>query len=142
MSFNAGKFRVLQYGAPKEGPCQCRSLSQERSITDSVSEIKDLGIILSADGKFLQHVERAVSKGRQMMGWVLRTFARQTEPMLMFYKTIIIPHLEYYCQVWSPVSLGSIRRVESVQRIFTVRLEGVKGLNYWQRLQRLSIYSL
>ena len=112
-------------------------------MINSVSEIKDLGIIMSSDGKFLQHIERAVSKGRQMMGWVLRTFAtRKAEPMLMLYKTLVLPHLEYCCQVWSPVSLGSIRRLESVQRTFTARLEGLRDLNYWQRLQRLSLYLL
>ena len=67
-----------------------------------------------------------------MIGWVLRTFAtRKAEPRLLLYKIILLPHLEYCCQVWFPVSLGSIRRLESVQRTFTVRLEGLRDLNYF-----------
>ena len=62
--------------------------------------------------------------------------------MLVLYKAVVLPHLEYCCQVWNPVAIGGIRKLEAVQRTFTARLEGLGHLNYWQRLQKLNLFSL
>ena len=62
--------------------------------------------------------------------------------MLILFKAVILPHLEYGCQVWSPVIMGTIRKLEAIQRTFTARLDGMHGVNYWEMLHRLSLYSL
>ena len=41
-----------------------------------------------------------------------------------------------------PVSFRNIRKLEYVQQSFTSRLDGLHDLNYWDRLSRLSLYSL
>ena len=50
--------------------------------------------------------------------------------------------MEYCSPLWHPTKLGNIRMIESVQRTFTSRISGMEGMNYWQRLQKLKLYSL
>ena len=62
--------------------------------------------------------------------------------MLTLYTSLVRPHLDYCCTLWSPTKIGEISRVEEVQRSFTRRISGLKGLDYWQRLQTLGLLSL
>ena len=62
--------------------------------------------------------------------------------MMTLYRSLVRPHLENCCQIWSPVRAGLVRRLESVQRSFTARIARIGHLNYWQRLAHLGLYSL
>ena len=78
-----------------------------------------------------------------MAGWLIRTFrTRNPGPMMTLFISLVRPILEYCCQLWSPKKLNQIRKIESVQRHFTSKLVGLSGMNYWDRLQFLNIYSL
>ena len=78
-----------------------------------------------------------------MASWVLRTFrARDTETMLLLYKTYVRTHVEYCSPLWSPHLQYDIIRVEAVQRTFTSKIRCLKGSTYWERLMKLSLYSL
>ena len=64
------------------------------------------------------------------MGLVLRTFTmRGPESMTTVFRAVVLPHLKYTCQLWSPVSLGHIRKLEYVQHTFTSRLAGLGDLD-------------
>ena len=77
------------------------------------------------------------------MGWVLRVFkTRDPAPMPMIFKSLVLPHLEYACQLWSPADVGSIRKIKAVQRTFTSRLNGMRKYDYWQRLEALLLFSI
>ena len=62
--------------------------------------------------------------------------------MMTLFSSLVIPHMEYCCQLWSPHLLGDIRRLEAVQRSFTARIAEIGHLSYWDRLNRLKLYSL
>ena len=62
--------------------------------------------------------------------------------MIILFKSLVLPILEYCCQLWSPDKLGLMRKLESVQRNFTSKISGLGHLNYWERLSRLNMYSL
>ena len=62
--------------------------------------------------------------------------------MMILYKALVLPILEYCCQIWSPKKLGLIKRIESVQRHFTAKLSGTADMKYKERLTFLKIYSL
>jgi hypothetical protein len=62
--------------------------------------------------------------------------------MLTLFRALVIPILEYCCQLWTPFTLGAVRQLEGVQRTFPSRIRGMKELNYWKRLRRLGLYSL
>ena len=50
--------------------------------------------------------------------------------------------MEYCCQLWCPKKQYLIRNIESIQRHFTAKINGMNGLNYRQRLSKLKLYSL
>ena len=58
------------------------------------------------------------------------------------YKSIVLPILEYCCVVWNPNKLYLIRKIECIQRDFTRRFRSLDGMDYWERLKKLRIFSL
>ena len=58
------------------------------------------------------------------------------------YKTYVLPLLTYCYQVWLPQGVTDIRRLESVQRVFTKRLYGLQNLPYSDRLKRTGLKTL
>ena len=55
---------------------------------------------------------------------------------------MVLPHIEYCCPLWSPTTIGKIRKLESVQRSFTAKIHTISNLSYWERLKRLEMYSV
>ena len=62
--------------------------------------------------------------------------------MVMLFKTLVLHLLEYGSQVWSPSAVLDIRSLEAVQRTFTAKMDGMRELDYWERLDTLKMYSL
>ena len=74
------------------------------------------------------------------MGWILRVFnTRDPAPMMMLYRSLVVPIAEYCCQLWNPAAIGQIAAIEGIQRTFTSKIAGLQDLNYWERLERLSL---
>ena len=61
--------------------------------------------------------------------------------MMTIWKSLIQTKLDYTSQLWSPANQGSINELESVARHFTAHIDGMDGLDYWERLSTLSLYS-
>ena len=94
-------------------------------------------------GLFVEQIEDVCSKGGRIAGWVLRTFrTREASVMLVLFKALVLPRVEYSSQLWSPVNIGKIRRIEAVQRNFTSKIWGMENLDYWERLKKLQLFSL
>ncbi len=62
--------------------------------------------------------------------------------MLTLFKSLVLPRLEYGCQLWSPGLLKHCYALESVQRSFTKHIVDMKSLSYECRLEQLNLYSL
>ena len=67
---------------------------------------------------------------------------REELTMLTLFRAMVLPHLEYCVQLWSPHLLKDIRRLEAVQRSFTFRISELNQLTYWERLEKLKLYSI
>ena len=77
------------------------------------------------------------------MGWVLRVFqSRKRSLMLTLLKSLIIPLLEYCCQLWNPWKTRDIQAIDSIQWNFTYKITEVQYINCWERLHELKLYSL
>ena len=112
-------------------------------LIDPSDQTRDLGVIMSSDAKFNKHINEITKKARRRAGWILRVFStRNAEPMLLLFKTLVRPILEYCSQLWAPTTIGQIRKVENVQRNFTSKIIECRGMTYWERLNFLNLYSL
>ena len=78
------------------------------------------------------------------MGWVLRLFqSRKRSLMLTLLKSLVIPLLEYCCQLWNPWKAKDIQAIQVIQRMFAYKITAeVQHLNNWERLHELKLYSL
>ena len=86
------------------------------------------------------HIANCVKKANQMLGMIQRTITYDNKRiLLLMYKSLVIPHLEYAVQAWSPHQLGYIRLIEGVQHRFTIMIPEMKSLPFEGRLKTLEM---
>lgn len=142
MEFNGDKFELLRYTTSGEA-LEYEYRDPQGAPIQMRLELRDLGVVMSDTAGFNTQIGEVAARGRQRMGWILRTFTtRDAFPMLTLYKALVLPLLEYCCQLWCPSGINRIRQLEAIQRTFTSRVAGLAALNYWERLQQLNLYSL
>ena len=143
MEFNGKKFEVMRYGSNnniKESTVYFTPNFDE--VIEEKDNLRDLGIIMTNDGKFSNHVEYVCSKVKQKSGWITRTFqCRQTWFMKFMWKTLVQCHIDYCSQLYLPSKPGDLHKIENLQRIYTSKIPEVNQLNYWQRLTHLKMLS-
>jgi len=70
---------------------------------ECVSEEKGFGVIIREDLKCEKQCSKAVKKANRMLGMIKCIFIdRSKETIIPLYKSLVRPHLEYCCQIWSP----------------------------------------
>lgn len=143
MVFNDDKFESINYGRNIPEPdFHIYTTASNREISRTLT-VKDLGVLTDDDGRFITQIRKTVSRAKSLSGFIFRTFAtRGVKPMLTLWKTLVLPVLDYCCQLWSPSTKGLIQELEAVQRSFTYRISGMANFNYWERLEKLRLYSL
>ena len=85
---------------------------------ECVSHENDLGVIISEHLKCEKQCSEAARKAKRMLGMIKRNFIdRSKETIIQLYKSLVRPHLEYCCQIWSPYYYKKdIKLIEGVQR--------------------------
>ena len=88
-----------------------------------VTSFKYLGVLLTSDLSWSQHVDYVCMKARKLIGLVYRRFYgnMDNEGLLQLYITMVRPHLEYAAQVWDPHLVKNIEKLEKVQK-FALRM--------------------
>jgi len=82
-------------------------------------------------------------KAHQRANIIHRCFvSRNVDLLVRAFITYVRPLLEYNSVIWSPHLKYDIERTEKVQRHFTKRLHGLRGLSYNEHLKQLNMYSL
>ena len=143
MEFNDLKFEHIQYGENKELRNITHYITKNGVKIEKKTHVKDLGVIMSDDCSFSEHINKVVGKAEEISGWILRTFTtRSALPMLTLWKSLVIPHLDYCSQLWCPRTKGEIQKLESTQRSFVRRIAGLEGASYWEQLKSLNLFSL
>jgi len=123
--------------------CHYESVNIDGLDLECVSELKDLGVILDARLKFSPHITQMVARAKQRLFLLFRAFnTREIEPLLCAFKSYILPLVNYCSTVWSPSIFGDICSIESVQRLFTRKLVGMKELPYRARLAATDLPTL
>jgi hypothetical protein len=146
LKLNAPKCKTLTLGrVDKSHPF--RYLIQDGSgsgqVLASVTEEKDLGVLIDRELRFNTHVYSKIKTANRMIGLIRRNFKNiDFEGFLLLYKALVRSHLEYAQTVWSPYRTKLIDALEGVQRRATKILPGLRNLPYRERLSRLKLPTL
>jgi hypothetical protein len=113
------------------------------SPVNTVDKMKDLGVTVDSRLRFTMHINQIVARAFVRANLLYKCFtSRDTATLVHAFIVYVRPLLEYASCVWSPHHTTLIKQIESVQRKFTKRLPGLRGLNYNDRLVRSGIERL
>ena len=115
----------------------------EGQVLEPLDDVLDLGIQVSSDLSWTKHIGSMANKARQSLSWALSVFYdRSVNTMMVLYKNYVRSKLEYCCPLWQNRKISDIQMIESIQRTFTQRINGMERLKYLQRLEKLHLLSL
>jgi len=139
MLFNADKCKVIHTGYNNK----LAEYHMNNVRLECVSEEKDLGVVTREDLKCEKQCSEAVKKANRMLGTIKRNFIdKSKETIIPLYKSLVRPHLEYRCQIWSPYYKKDTKLIEVVQRRATKLVAGMQDFNYNDRLKMLGLQQL
>ena len=144
MSLNYEKCKIMHFG--KNNEKQDYFLKDREGNLHQVSNTeseRDLGVIVSKNLKWHEHIQNIASKANRILGMLKRTFeSRELELWKKLYISLVRPHLEFAVQVWNPTLQTDIDTIEKVQERATRIPSTHKNLNYTERLKSWGITSL
>jgi len=98
---------------------------------------------MSKDLKVSRQCQESFSKANQMLGLISRIIKYKNQEVLFnLYKSMVRPHLEYCCTVWSPHYMKDKQMLEKVQHRFTRMFPHFKNMLYEARLEEFGLWSL
>ena len=109
------------------------NMDEEYKMGDAVlgrtTQEKDLGVTFSADMKVSVQCRIAVSKGNQILGLIRITIMyKEKQLIVLLYKAIVRPHLEYCIQAWRPYRKKDIDKLERIQQRATKMIPELRDL--------------
>ena len=108
--------------------------------------IKDLGIIITSDLKWNQHIDYIYNQASVRSYQILKSFkTSKVWTLIKLYTTYVRPKLEYNSSLWSPYLEKDKQRIERVQKQFTRKTCfrcGIFFSSYKERLNKLNLESL
>ena len=143
LQFNTQKCKFMRVTRKRPGICPptlylcCQPLQE-------VDSYKYLGILLSSDLSWAQHIQSICGKAKKLAGLIYRRFSQHSNPesLLQMYVALALPHLEYASPVWSTSKVGEIISLENVQK-FALRMCAKQWeTSYDELLQLFSLPSL
>jgi hypothetical protein len=145
LNFNTKDNKCKIIHAGKNNPCNQYYMGEV--LLPVVETEKDLGVLVSKNLNWTEHIHSSINKANSMIAWVTRSvISRDREVMLKIYKSMVRPHVEYCVQLWSPLpahgNWGLILAIEDIQRKFTRLIDGVGLLSYKCRLEKLGLTTL
>jgi len=139
MKFNAEKCKVMHIGA--KNPNHNYQVNGQ-SLKDVVEE-RDLGITMHKTFKVSTQCAAAVKTANRILGMLKRGIKyKEKKTMLLLYKGLVRPHLEYCIQAWRPNLVKDIELLEGVQKRFSRMLPGLSLISYEARLKDLGLTTL
>ena len=114
MEFNPSKCQVVHITRPRR-PINT-TYSMHGQVLDSVDSARYLGVDITSDLSFTQHINRTTANASKSLGYLKRNILTKNPAIReAAYKTIVRPQVEYASTVWSPHSKKDINKIEMVQ---------------------------
>lgn len=147
MILNSSKCYHIRF-SKKKLPQESTYFINNNTIT-KVKEIKDLGVTLDYQLKYISHYNNIIKKSAQSMGFIKRNakdFKKPTTKVILF-NALVRSTLEFACIIWNPIYSIHSQRIESIQRSFTRHLAFISpGIShrspYADRLKHFEIDTL
>ncbi|CAM5100216.1 unnamed protein product [Eretmochelys imbricata] len=99
MKFYIEKCKVMHLGINNKNFCYKRGTHQ----LEVTEEEKDLGVLVDPRMTMSRQCDMAVKKANAVLGCIRRGISnRDKEMLVLLYKALVRPHLEYCVQFWSP----------------------------------------
>ena len=116
MSFHPDKCNVLRV-TKKWTPLNSTYKLKGQAELAELSMSKYLGVDLSSNLEWKEHIDRTVKKANSVLGFQRRNLRiNNRETKSSAYVTLVRPHLEYCASIWSPHTDQSKQKLEMVQR--------------------------
>ena len=144
MKFNCTKCKFMLVSRKRTHTTPSIPLHLNGSVLEEVATFKYLGVLLSADLSWTQHVQNTCSKARRLVGLLYRRYYQHSEfnTLCQLYSTLVRPHLEYASTVWSPHLRKDVALLEDIQK-FSLRVCSKQwGLSYPELLSLCNIPTL
>jgi len=76
---------------------------------EKVKSIVDLGVHFDSNLTFGDHISDKINKAYSVLGIIKRNFIYMDEhTLILLYKAMVHPHVEFANSVWCPYKLGDI----------------------------------
>ena len=94
-----------------------QSLFLNGSQLEKVSRYKYLGVMVNDSLSWTDQVNRVSTKAKRILGYVYRQFYKSCDSaaLLKLYSALVLPILDYACQIWDPHLLKDTHQLDSVQ---------------------------
>ena len=100
MCFNSCKVERIRYTFSNGLVINYAFLSIDGSEIIEKQHLRDLGVTMSNNAAFQDYTSNIARSSRMKLGWILRTFqTRDRQAILTLWKTLVIPILDYCCQL-------------------------------------------
>ncbi len=139
MLFNFGKRKCLHTGPGNTD----MNYEMGGTILSKTGKEKDLGVAMNANMKVSEQCRIAASKGNQVLGMIRRNITYNKKSLIvLLYKAIVRPHLEYCIQAWNPHLRKDIDMLDKMQRRAIKLIPGLRDLRYEERLKECGLTTL
>ena len=143
LKFNISKCKVMRLGSDSPPFDYQFGSESDRQLLEVTKVEKDLGVYVDDELKYSKHIQTVANKGTRLLTMIRRAYVYLDGPSLvLLYKSLVRPHLEYGNVIWSPTLKKNIQLIENVQRRATKLVPGLKDLSYEDRLKCLGLPSL
>ena len=109
-----------------------------------MNSFKYLGVTISNNLTWSNHIDIVCSKARRMVGLICRHFYADcsSDTLLKLYLSLVRPRLEYACPMWSPHIVTLIAQIELVQKLALKIVSGEWNTGYPVHLSKFQIPTL
>ena len=115
MKFNPSKCHVLRI-LRMQNPAESNYILMGK-VLNSVTHHLYLGVELSRNLDWGQHVNNKVMKANRSIGFLRRNLSSCPEGVKeAAYKALVRPHMEYASSVWDPRLKKHVKQIDGVQR--------------------------
>ena len=139
MSLHPQKCKMLHFGRTTQQTCY---KIDDKPVETSNSE-RDLGVTISTDFKFTQHVKKITAKANAVLARIKRTVLyRDRNIFPKLFMTYVRPILESSIPVWNTSMRGDSMKIEKVQRRALKCIAGLADKTYEERLHACGMQTL